>query len=887
MSAETTPEPERLLAAYDEFGWKQVKVDRELKKPTYEKWQEKTIPREELRRHVEGGGNVGIQAGQVSDWICAADLDSEEAVRLAPKFLPETLKSGKQGIPTHWIYRSPGAGYRQFRDVDRTMLLELKASENGAGHQFVVEPSTHPEKGPYRWMPAFNPALVAEVSKEDLTKRLGHLAAAVLIARNFPHDGGHDYANSLCGYLLRNGTACEDLEGILEACWPADKVRPHNVAGAIGDAEAKINRGEPVTGGRTLEELAPGLPKALAKALGWAHRESEIGETGHESQGRHLTDMGNAERLVARHGEDLRYVHPWRRWLVWDGARWKVDDNGHVRRLAKDTIRTIYAEAGDAVDDQARNKLARHAMSSEAQRSIEAMIALAQSEVPASPDELDADPWLLNAENGTVDLRTGELREHRREDLLTKIAGAEYRPDAPATAWAAFLGRVLPGEELRAFVQRAAGYSVTGDTSEQCLFINHGGGDNGKSTYQEALAEALGDYAMRAPTEMLMVKRGGGIPNDVARLKGSRFVAASETEEGRRLAESLVKDLTGQDTITARFMRAEFFDFKPSHKLWLSTNHKPEIRGTDHAIWRRIRLVPWSVTIPPAEKDMQLPEKLRRELAGVLAWAVRGCLDWQRGGLGESEEVRQATQDYRIEMDVLAAFMDECCLVAPGVQAKFSDLYAEYGRWCEVSGEKAEKKRAFGMLLKERGFEPDNGAKNTAIRRGIALLSGREPPPSGGEKVNQQTPESEPQSPPEPENSPDEVNQTTKRLTNDELQKACKNTESNAKVNVGYPEITMNARYPVREASYQKQVNNINYVNSVGSEDAGVRDRKALEALENGNGPRKVLGEFRDGAAELGRLAGSVAVYWGRPLSEAPSWKDPTLKAVSALEGDE
>ena len=222
MEAKNTPE--RLLTAYDEFGWKQVKVDRELKKPTYEKWQEKTIPREELRRHVEGGGNVGIQAGQVSDWICAADLDSEEAVRLAPKFLPQTLKSGKQGIPTHWIYRSPGAAYRRFRDADSAVLLELKASENGAGHQFVVEPSTHPEKGPYRWMPAFNPALIAEVAKEDLTKRLSHLAAAAMIVRNFPPDGGHDYANSLCGYLLRNGTACKNLEVILEACWPADKV---------------------------------------------------------------------------------------------------------------------------------------------------------------------------------------------------------------------------------------------------------------------------------------------------------------------------------------------------------------------------------------------------------------------------------------------------------------------------------------------------------------------------------------------------------------------------------------------------------------------------------------------------------------------------------------
>ena len=441
--------------------------------------------------------------------------------------------------------------------------------------------------------------------------------------------------------------------------------------------------------------------------------------------GYNLTDLGNARRLVHRHGRNLRYCWLWRKWLVWDGKRWVKDDTGEVYRLAKETVSSIYQEAAAAPNDEARKELGKHATRSEAGARIKEMVDLARSDVPVMPDELDASPDLLNTESGTIDLRTGELREHRREDLITKIAPTTYRPDAAAPTWEAFLERVLPGEDLRAFVQRAVGYSATGDTSEQCMFINHGGGANGKSTFQEAIAAALGDYAMRAPTEMLLAKRSDGVPNDVARLKGARFVSASETEEGRRLAESRIKDLTGQDTITARFMKAEWFDFAPTHKLWLSTNHKPEIRGTDAAIWRRIRLVPWAVTIPPAEQDKKLPIALRHELAGILAWVVRGCLQWRREGLQAPDEVRQATGEYRAEMDVLAGFLVECCELDTGHWEYAKDLYECYKRWCDENGERPEPQRKFGGRLGERGFQRDRGgSRGAGIWRGVRLTEG-------------------------------------------------------------------------------------------------------------------------------------------------------------------
>ena len=451
----------------------------------------------------------------------------------------------------------------------------------------------------------------------------------------------------------------------------------------------------------------------------------KVGGSGARAESFNNTDLGNSERFVRDHGANVRYCYPWGRWLFWTGSRWERDDAGRVHKLAKETVRGIYREASDAEDEDRRKALGKHAAASESEAKIRAMLELSKSELPISPDELDADPRLLNVLNGTIDLRSGELREHRREDLITKIAPVRYEPDAAAPVWEAFLGRVLPGEELRAFVQRAVGYSATGDTSEQCMFIDHGSGANGKTTFQEAAAAALGDYAMRAPTEMLMAKRAGGVPNDVARLKGARFVAASETEEGRRLAESLVKDLTGQDTISARFMRAEWFDFKPTHKLWLSTNHKPEIRGTDPAIWRRIRLVPWSVAIPPAEQDRRLAEKLRGELPGILAWIVRGCLEWRREGLKAPDDVRHATAAYRTEMDVLGAFLQECCIVDPGSDVAAKDLYAAYKLWCDENGERAETQRRFGARLTERsGFERYRGGKSGGHRwRGLELLT--------------------------------------------------------------------------------------------------------------------------------------------------------------------
>lgn len=285
------------------------------------------------------------------------------------------------------------------------------------------------------------------------------------------------------------------------------------------------------------------------------------------------------------------------------------------------------AEAARRRVVKARRDFARR---SQSRARLEAAVALAEREpgVPVRPADLDVDPWLLCARNGTVDLTTGALRPHRRGDLITRLAPADYDQNALCPLWERTLVRVLSDPEVRAFVQRSLGYALTGSVREQCVFLWHGGGRNGKATVLEALRHALGDYAAETPAETITARNGGGVPSDVARLAGARFVTARETEEGQRLAESLVKQLSGWDTVTARFLFHEWFEFTPVLKLFLATNHLPQVRGTDEGLWRRIHLVPWDQTLSPGEVDKDLPEKLRAESAGILAWAVRGCLEW-------------------------------------------------------------------------------------------------------------------------------------------------------------------------------------------------------------------------------------------------------------------
>jgi putative DNA primase/helicase len=443
----------------------------------------------------------------------------------------------------------------------------------------------------------------------------------------------------------------------------------------------------------------------------------------------HLTDLGNARRLVALYGKDFRYLTPDGPFLAWDNARF-ADDSGEIQleSWAKETVVAMYPEAAYSyADDEAqRRALIKHATQSESARALRAMVTLARSEpgIPVRPEQLDADPWALNVLNGTLDLRSQELRPHRREDLITKLVPVNYEPTAACPTWCAFLDRVLDGNpKLIGFMRRYIGYALTGSTREQALAMAYGQGANGKTTLLRATISILGDYSQSVPMDTFMASRHADTARpDLARLRGARLVAAVESESGRRFAEALVKQLTGGDVVVARRLYREHFEFMPVFKLIIATNHRPTIRGTDTAIWRRVHLVPFTITIPPEERDPELPDKLLEERAGILAWAVEGCAEWQRIGLDPPEDVRAATDAYRKDMDVLGGFISERCTVGPQASATAGALYESYITWAHKAGEKPASQRAFGLALTERGFVPDrHGKEREREWRGIGL----------------------------------------------------------------------------------------------------------------------------------------------------------------------
>ena len=428
-------------------------------------------------------------------------------------------------------------------------------------------------------------------------------------------------------------------------------------------------------------------------------------EVGLQAEGFTDTDVANAARFSRQHGGDVRFT-PERGWLIWDRTRWATDDKGlAVQALAKRTAVSIFDEIKGAGDQKA---LFQHARRSQSKQSIEAMLWLARSEpgVPARLTEFDRDPYLLNVSNGTMNIRTGAIQPHTRADLITSLASVAFDPEADCELWDAFLWRVVDrDDELYAYLRRFVGYLLVGDTADQSLHFLYGLGANGKSVFCEVLLRLLGDYATVASPDLIMLKRHGGIPNDVARLRGVRAAVMNETSQGARFDEAKLKDLTGGDKLTARFLHQEFFDFEPTHRIVIRGNHKPAINGTDEAIWRRLRLVPFTVTIPADERDQHLLDKLTVELPGILNWALAGALEWQRDGLKPPAIIANAVRQYREESDTLGRFVAECCEVRKLGQVKSSTLFKRYQEFCEQAGERWIPAKDFPAEMQRRGFE--------------------------------------------------------------------------------------------------------------------------------------------------------------------------------------
>jgi putative DNA primase/helicase len=437
-----------------------------------------------------------------------------------------------------------------------------------------------------------------------------------------------------------------------------------------------------------------------------------------------FSDDDLAGRFTARHSDDLRYVAAWGKWLQYDGTRWQFDST----LQAWDLTRIVCRDAASACND---NTAAKRIASATTIAAVE-RLARADRCHAAVVDQWDADPWLLNTPDGVVDLRNGRMRAHRREDFLTKQTAVAHGGGCPT--WFAFLERVTDGDEtLQSFLQRMAGYALTGSTKEHALFFLYGTGRNGKSVFTSALAGIVGDYGTTAPMEVFTITASDRHPTELAKLRGARLVTSIETEEGRRWNESRIKALTGGDRIAARFMRQDFFDFVPQFKLLIAGNHKPSLRNVDEAIRRRLHLIPFTVTIPAKDVDQDLSDKLKSEWPGILAWMVEGAVAWHEAGLAPPATVRDATDEYLAEEDAFSLWLDECTTKQSEMAFETTaELFNSWKLWADRTGEEPGSQRRFGQIMRTRGFTP--GRQGGTGRKGFSGIHIKRPDYSNDER---------------------------------------------------------------------------------------------------------------------------------------------------------
>ena len=428
-----------------------------------------------------------------------------------------------------------------------------------------------------------------------------------------------------------------------------------------------------------------------------------------------LTDSTNAERLCNEHGENIRYMTAWKKWLVWNGKRWKTDESGAlISEKCLSTIRNLHNEQLRTGDHRERIEIEKFAKISENARRRKSCIEMATQidKLNITSDQLDTNSWLLNCQNGTLNIKTKEFTQHRQKDFITKIANVDYDPAADCPMWKQFIREIMDYKnDVINFLQTACGWAITGDIREQTMFILFGSGANGKSTFLNVILSLLGEYAMATNTETFMRKTGDQITNDIARLRGTRFVTTTEAEQGRRLSEPLIKKITGNDQMTARFLYGEYFNFNPTFKIFMATNHKPVIKGTDHGIWRRIKLIPFTTRITEDKQDKHLESKLNTEASGILNWLLEGAERWRNEGLNAPEIILHATDEYRGEMDIIGNFIKERCVQKIGISIRIRELYKTYTDWCSDNNEHIVSERFFSLRLKEMGYEQSRTAE--------------------------------------------------------------------------------------------------------------------------------------------------------------------------------
>jgi putative DNA primase/helicase len=698
---------------YHARGWHPVAIAHGKKGPTDKEWNKREFTEDTLPQYFNGAAqNIGVQLGARSRGLTDIDLDCPEAIKLARYFLPKTNSIfGRASKPrSHLLYYIDDPidkASLKLTGVDKSCIVELRMGGGAKGAQTVFPGSTHPSGEAIEWVQDDEPTITKFATlKTAVTK----IAAATILIRAMPAVGTrHDAALALGGFLARAGWEVNDVGAFAETVWWAADLKEaaEEAKTAAIDSAKKYQSGEKEVFG--LPGLAEFFGEAAAKKIA---KLLEYGDGGdgdlevddqQDDQSENTAPSFSEEHLALHfshlHADDLRFVAVWNKWYYFDGQRWKVDETKKTFSLARNLCRKAAMKVNKP----------REAKAIASAKTRAAVVALAGEDrrQAATVDQWDADPWLLNTPDGVIDLRTGERRDHRGADYMTKITSVGPNSDCPTPLWTAFLDKVTGGDKkLQAFLQRISGYSLTGSTREHALAFLYGTGRNGKGVFTNALIGIMGDYHCAAPIETFTESNSDRHPTDLAMLRGARLVTSTETEEGRRWAESRIKMLTGGDKVSARFMRQDFFAYVPRFKLMISGNHKPGLRSVDEAIKARFNLIPFAVTIPPEERDKELGNKLVTEYPGILQWMIEGCLQWQAIGLSQPEAVTDATSHYLDNEDAIKLWLEECCNIDPNYWTATGILFERWEAWAKARGEFVGSARRFSQRLETEGFAP-------------------------------------------------------------------------------------------------------------------------------------------------------------------------------------
>ena len=660
---------------------------------------------DEVARMAAGVPKSNIGIAPAASGLFVVDIDprnnGDKTLATFPP-LPETLTTNTGGGGQHYWFRRPPT-------LDETTCTNIGPGVDIKGLRagyVVAPPSIHPSGRAYEWA---NTAPIAEAPDWLVQKILASgKARKEHTALSAPVDAD--------SFLL--GRAFGRMG------WLGPQIK-NGVFAVLCPNEGLHSGGKPLSGGTVIfapEDGGPGVffcshtshCKGLGKDILSRLRPDLITEHDCAELAARCkeTDLGNSERLGIRYGQQIKYCKPLRTWFVWNGRQWEEDD-AKVQELAKSSARKIWREidvlAALLLEDEGDKKKMRratHAKNSEKASNIAAAMSLASSAHAVSVGDLDADLWLLNVQNGTIDLRTGVLRPHARDDLITKIGTCDYDPFARSALWETFLAGVTGGDtDLAAYLQRAIGCALVGEAHEKAFWFIYGPPDGAKSTFISVVSEILGDYHVASDADTWLLRpQLGGNRGDIVRLRGARLTTVVEIKKDSKFDEQLIKAVTGGDVLTQAAKYKDEISFKPTFSLWFAANDCPAIRDDDTGMWKRVRRVPFTNVIPKAKQDPNMRHRLRTPEVqrAILTWAVQGCLEWQRSGLGTCKAVEQSSEEYRNENDKFGEFFEGSCVFEPGAEVSRTALYSQFEFWCRSGSTKLLTPKEFAGRIRGR-----------------------------------------------------------------------------------------------------------------------------------------------------------------------------------------